>query len=432
MTTPTPAGQTARLRRWLGVLGAYFGAQGLAQLLSLTAGFLFIRSMAVEEYALYTLAFSVISFFTFATDLGSTASLVYFFHRAGDEPAGFAPYRAAVFSLRRAAFALGALAVLAAFPWVAAGRGFALGAAALAAVAIVLSVAGQLSAAIDLLLLRLADRYARSYRAEVVGAAVRCGLALGLAATARWAGWLPAWAAVGSGALAVGTTAWLARTGEPHAPAAGLELGPYRRQILRYLLPTLPGAVYFSFQAPLVVWLAATFGATRNIAEVGALGRLGMVFGVFTNLIQVVFLPRLAQLRDERLYLRRCLAFAGFLAAIAAGLFAFATLFPQPFLWVLGPRYQGLHAELLLVVAGAGVTLLSGYAVAVNGARSWNRWQAGAMVVLIAAQGTLAATLPLSTTAGLLWFNLGTALVGLLLQVAIAAVGFSRPRWVHW
>ena len=33
--------------------------------------------------------------------------------------------------------------------------------------------------------------------------------------------------------------------------------------MLRYLLPTLPGAAYYSIQGPLVIWLATTFGSTR-------------------------------------------------------------------------------------------------------------------------------------------------------------------------
>jgi hypothetical protein len=87
---------------------------------------------------------------------------------------------------------------------------------------------------------------------------------------------------------------------------------------------------------------------------------------------------------------------------------------------------------LLLVVAGSGLTLLSGFAVGVNLARSWNRWESLAVVVLIAAQASFVAFLPLGTTAGVLWFNLLSGLVGLSLQLAITALGFVRPQWVRW
>ena len=215
-------------------------------------------------------------------------------------------------------------------------------------------------------------------------------------------------------------------------PAVAADLRPYRRQVLRYLSPSLPSALYFSIQGPLTIWLTTTFGSTRNIAEVGALGRLGLVMGIFSNLAGVVFLPRLARVSDERLYLRRYLQFGALLLAVAAAMTAVAAAVPGIFLILLGGHYAGLHRELLLVVASSGLTLLGGYAVSVNLARSWNRWEGLAVVLLIAVQAVLVAVLPLGTTAGVLSFNLLTAATGLMLQLVITLGGFIRPRWVQW
>jgi hypothetical protein len=228
-------------------------------------------------------------------------------------------------------------------------------------------------------------------------------------------------------------TAILARSPRSRGLAAPAEdLRPYRREVLRYLLPSLPSALYFSVQGPLTVWLATTFGPVRNIAEVGALSRLGLVVGIFSNLTGVVFLPRLARISGERLYRRRYLQFGGLLAAVALALLGAAAVAPRAFLFILGPKYSGLERELLLTVAGAGLTLLGGYTVSVNLARSWNRWEGLAVVLLMAAQAALVTVLPLATTSGVLLFNLFTAAVGLFLQLLIALGGFTRPGWVQW
>ena len=87
---------------------------------------------------------------------------------------------------------------------------------------------------------------------------------------------------------------------------------------------------------------------------------------------------------------------------------------------------------MLLVVAGAGLSLLDGYAVSVNLARSWTRWQGLAVGSLVAVQAALVAVLPLSTTAGVLTFNLLGSAAALAGQVAILTAGFIRPAWVHW
>jgi O-antigen/teichoic acid export membrane protein len=429
LTAGLTAGRPAeRLLRWAGILSAFFTAQGLVQLAGLAAGLLLVRTLPVREFALYTLALSVTTFFIFLSDLGSTGSLVHFFHRAAREGEEWAPYLAAVLSLRRIGFLLGAAAVAVAFPHAAAAKGYGRTEIALALAAVLIAVWFQIGAAVRVLALRLTDRYGASYRAEVAGAAIRLLLTAAMVAAAL----LRAWIGILASAFGTALTALLAgRSGAP-GPAAETDLRPYRRRVLRYLLPTLPSALYFSIQGPLVVWLAATFGETRNIAEVGALTRLGMVVGLFSTLSGVVFLPRLARIADERAWRVRYFQFGGALLAITVALLAGAALFPGALLWVLGEKYSGLHRELLLVVAGAGLTLLGGYAVSVNLARAWTRWETAAVAVLILAQASLVAVVPLRTTAGVLLFNLGTAAVGLALQLAVTWTGFVRPQWVRW
>jgi O-antigen/teichoic acid export membrane protein len=437
---------TQTLRRWTGILSAYFTAQTLTQLAGLGAGLLLVRFLPVQQFALYTLATSVVTFFTFASDLGSTSSLLYFFHRAQKTGEDYRSYLAAVLSLRRGAFLLGAAGVLLAFPRSAAAKGFGLADVAAVTAALLLCVWFQISAAVRILTLRLAGEFGRSYRAEVAGGSVRLAVVLLMVGASL----LRAWLGMLGSALASATTAGLAGSAvasprgapdvAPRASAvpaaatdpAAADLGPYRRQILRYLLPSLPSALYFSIQGPLVVWLAATFGAAKNIAEVGALGRLGMIVGMFSGLTGVVLLPRMARIVDDRLYRRRYLQYGAFLLVIALGLLAVAALFPGAILLILGRHYSGLHRELVLVVAGGGLTLLGGYAVSVNLARSWNRWESLAVLLLAAAQAGFVVLLPLATTAGVLTFNLLSAATGLALQLAITAVGFRQPRWVQW
>jgi O-antigen/teichoic acid export membrane protein len=429
-TPPTPLDARAvlrdRARRWIGLLSAYFSTQSLIQLLGIATGILFIRTMAVREFALYTLAFSVITFFLFVSDLGSSSSLLYFFHRSHRTGEEFPPYVSAVLSLRRAGFVLGGLGVIVALPRLAAAKGFGAWETALATAAVLLCVWFQISASLGVLVLRLADRYKESYQAEMAGAILRLALAGVLVFSALLYAWL------GVLATGIGTAAVALLAGRHTAAPAGGDLRPYRRKVLRYMLPTLPSALYFSVQGPLVVWLAATFGGTRNIAEVGALTRLGMAVGLFSGLTGVIFLPRLSRITDERLYRRRYLQFGALLAAVAGALFCAAALAPGLFLFVLGGRYAGLGHELLLVVAGAGLTLLGGYAVNVNLARSWTRWETAAVLTLIAFQVVFVSVLPLGTTRGVLWFNVLSATVGLCLQLIVGLTGFVRPSWVHW
>jgi O-antigen/teichoic acid export membrane protein len=425
---PPPASWAARLRSAAKVLSAYFTAQTTSQLLGMAAGLLLVRLLPVDEFALYTLAGSVLTFFTFLTDLGSTGSLVFFAREARQEGQALGSYVAAVVSLRLRALVAGALVVGVTLPLLARAEGFGWTRSVPTVLAVIAAVAFQIAAAVRVLVLRLEDRYGPSYRAEVAGAALR------LAATAGVVGLITrsAWAGLATAALGSALTAWAAgRAGGAPTPPA-VDLAPFRRRVLRYLRPTLPSALYFALQAPLTVWLAALFAGTRNIAEVGALGRLGLLLGLFSSLIQVVFLPRLARVTEDRRYFVHYLEFGAILAAVAGVLMAAGLLMPGPLLAILGPQYQGLEHEVALVALGASLTLLGSYAVAVNLARSWTRFQTAAVLVLVAAQAAGAAVLPLSTTAGVLGFSILTAAVGLTTQLAVNLLGFFRPRWVLW
>ena len=421
--TPVVA-RLERVRRWTGILSAYFTAQTLTQLLGIAAGLLFVRYMPVGEFALYTLATSVITFFAFVTDLGSTSSLLHFFQKAGQVEGEFGRYVGAVVSLRRWAFLVGAIAVLAAFPASAVAKGFGPLEVALATIAVLLTVALQIGSSVRILILRLEDRLHQSYVAEGGGAATRLVLALAMMASSAMKSWLGLLA----GAAGTALTLRLARSSAHPASTAweAAELRPYRRAVLSYLVPTLPSAVYFSLQGPLVIWLAASFGQTSNIAQVGALGRLGMIVAIFSNLSAVVFLPRLARILDEGLWRRRAVQFGALLLAIGSALLVLGWLAPEPLLWILGGNYAALDAELMLVLGSAATMLLAGYTVGLCFSRGWTRAQPILTAIQLAFHVGFVFAFDLSTTAGVLGMSLAVAVVGVLLQLGYIVVASRR------
>lgn len=425
---PTPDAVLVRAQRWAGVALRFFSVQILLQATAIGAGLLFTNKLPVSEFAIYTIASSILVTFSFVTDLGSFSALAYFFHRGGTGHESYAAVARAVLTVRRWLFAaLAPVVVVVILRW---GIGASLTTVDLVALsALVLAIVWwQIEGTTRLYDLRLHGRYAESYRAEMAGALVRVALA-GLIV---YVGWRNATAAVATALAAALVTVWTTRAGKK-APAGNEEVSvPAARAVVRYLLPTLPNAVYFVVQGQFVVWFAAIFGDAAAVANIGALGRLGLVVGAFGALTSVVFVPRLAATTTDRQFTRRFFQFGLIQTVVAAGLLAAAWIAPRAFLFVLGPSYQGLTHELHLMILASGLSLVGGYLVAVNSAQSWNRWQPAGLVVLIAVQIVLAANLPLGTTAGALWFGVGSAVVGLVNQSVIAALGLTRPDWVRW
>lgn len=413
-------------RRWTKVAATFFAVHFTQQMVTLATGLLFIHSLSIEEFAIYTMATSVLLTFTFATDLGSSSALMHFFHQSqlGKEP--YANMANAVLSLRRWMFLAGAPVAVGILVMWGRANGLTAPMIALACVLVVATVWVQVQGTTRIVVLRLEGDYARSYRAEVLAALARLGaattvIALGLT-TSVWA--------LATALASAFVLAWVAHDGR--IPRAATSVRALQRKVLRYLAPSLPSAVYFAIQGQLVIWCAAWFGNLTLVANIGALGRLGLIVGALGGLSQVVFLPRLVKITDERLFVRRLVQFGAILTVMAGALFTASAVAPSAFLWLLGESYDSLSRELPLIVLAAGLSLLGGYLGAVILARSWNRLQPVALLMLIVVQALMLMWLRLDTTMGVAWFAVGSAVAGLASQLAIVTAGLMRPSWVTW
>ena len=295
--------------------------------------------MPVREFALYTLAFSVVTFFNFLSDLGSTSSLLHFFHRVGPGRGGLraVPRRRAVAAPRRVPAGRGGGGDR--LPLRGRGsRGSAGPRSPLVTAGILVCVWFQIQASIRILALRLRDRYAQSYRAEVGGTLLRLP-------RRRRHGGSPASSWPGSASRRPrrppALSAAIARPGRPERPPRPEDLGRHRRQILRYLLPTLPSALYFSVQGPLTIWLSATFGIDAHPRRGGGPGPAGADRGDVLGPHRGRLPAAPGRVRTTGSTAPATSSTDSLLAGVVAALLAAAALVPRLFLLVLGPHYRG-------------------------------------------------------------------------------------------
>jgi O-antigen/teichoic acid export membrane protein len=423
----------AKIRAWSRLFSEYAAAQAGVQLLAVLAGLWVVNLLPVREYALYTFALSIFAFLSVFSDLGVGSALLFFRRESRASGAAFAPYVRAAYQIRYTLLVGGLCAGLAFMVAVGPERGFTYAQIAAIAGVLVAAMWAQVGSSVAILQLRLEGQYRGSYLAEACGNALRL-----LVVAAMWLAAAPlAWLAMlsaAAGALASRTVATgaLRRAGDASRADAPrqLERTPLEG-IVRYVLPISLSAAYFSIQGPLTVWLSAYFAGTQSIAEVGALGRLGLIFGLFSGFMGAVLIPRLSTVTDDALYLRRYLQFWVVLAAFGGGVLAVAWSLPHWLLWLLGDAYAGLDSGVRVVAVTAALSSWGGYAVGINNARGWVRLQPIALLLFALAQISLIAALDLSTTIGVLYYGLWSSLMGLLLQLAINAAGFLGLAWVR-
>ncbi len=187
-------------------------------------------------------------------------------------------------------------------------------------------------------------------------------------------------------------------------------------------------AIFFCLQGQITVFLISFFGRADSVAEVGALGRLAMIFAVLTNLLTNVFAPAFARCQSPRRLRWQYAAIVGAVAGFSLIVICAAAFFPEAFLFVLGSKYAHLDRELVLMVAGSVATALTGTFWALNSSKAWITGSWLYIPLTLATQAALIPFTDFTTVRGVLIFNLLSATPNLLLNFALSYRGFRSLR----
>lgn len=403
----------------------YTAAHILARLMAAISGLILVRLLPVNEYGLYTLALTAFTFICTFSDLGATETLSFFRWRALKRNKPWVQYFHAVVRFRKTIFLFGFVA--ASLYVIASGRRVGTDWFPLLAGVLLMGLGAwfAIQSGINTYVLKLEQRFRAAYAVDISTEGVKllgAGLIWLLGLTTAIAGMVSI--AVGALVAALLSYKLLDQTGRAHIQTTRRRADKNRRLLLSQILPTLPGSIHFALQGVLVAGLAAYFGTIENVAEVGALGRLGVLIGIIAGFTGSVFVPRLLAITDEKVFLRRYLQW--WLTIIAFGLILLAAVavFPNEVLWLLGGNYSGLYQELLISAATAVVASWLSYSFAINRARGWMRFQQYSVPYIVVGQIVLLMLLDMSSTSGVLWFAFGSIGVGFTYQLILNIAGF--------
>lgn len=196
------------------------------------------------------------------------------------------------------------------------------------------------------------------------------------------------------------------------------------RQKVRHMYPF---TLFNCLQGQLSVGLISLFGASAQVADLGALSRLIVVFGLAGAPLVQIAIPSFARSKEKDQLLRQFKKVCAFYALFAAGIFTLVILLPTPILWLLGPQYSHLSHELRFTVIGL---IVSGYSTITWGllmARGWVQSMTLVIPVGLAAQVAGLCLFDLSSVSGVLSFNIFASVPTVLLACFILWGKFR-----HW
>ncbi len=138
------------------------------------------------------------------------------------------------------------------------------------------------------------------------------------------------------------------------------DLSSYKKKYWELLRPILFPYYFFYISVFFRSSIIYLISSTSVIAEAAALGRIMALFAMMDKAVELVILPRLGAISDVRKFLQRLLLCFIAVLLIASALLMSAWLFPNVWLWILGEKYKNIGTALLWSVAASGVERLSG------------------------------------------------------------------------
>jgi O-antigen/teichoic acid export membrane protein len=402
------------------LVGNFAIVQAVVQVIGFCSGILLVRTLEQRDYAYFTIANSMQGTINVLADIGISVGLISIGGRVWQDRHRFGQLVNTALTLRKK---LGAVVIIVSTPllyFLLVRNGAPFGYTAVLILLIVAGLFFQLSINVLSVVPRLRSDIRRIQSIDLIGSLARL---LGLIALIYF--FLNAAVAL---ALAAATSllqfAMLRSYAARVIDFEAADNAEDRAAMLGFIRQLFANAVFFSLQGQITVFLISFFARqTSSIAEIGALGRLAMIFAVLGNLLTNVFVPAFARCQSPRKLRWLYAAIAGGVIAFGVLVLAAAAFFPAQFLFVLGNKYTHLHRELLLMVGGAILSSVTATFWALNASRAW---VSGSWLYIPLTLTTQIALIPFtdfSSVAGVLIFNLLSVIPNLLLNLVLSFRG---------
>ena len=408
---------------WIKRIGAVGGAQTLIQGIGFLAGILVVRSLSMQQYALFTLANTMLGTMNVLGDGGISSGVMAQGGNVWTDRVRLGGVVATGLKLRRqfAGWSL-AISIPVLVYLLRSHQASWLETAALVAV-VSLSFSYVLLGSVYNVAPSLHQRLAETQR---IGLVQNTGRLAGLAALVL------AWPYAVTALLpSLASQAWasiqLKHLSSELADATRPVDPKVKTAVLSVVKRMLPACIYFCISGQTTLWLISLLGNTTSLAQVGALSRLGQAFTVLSSVTTIMIVPRFARLPQKPgLVLRRYFQVLLVLAVAGAGILALVVAYPGQTLWVLGRDYSGLTSEVKLLASGSVISLLAGTAFGLGNARGWVIHPVVGIGAEILWQVLWICLLDVSKVQGVLWLGIAMSAFQVILFSANVVIWARR------
>ncbi|MDE5417562.1 hypothetical protein L3049_06035 [Labilibaculum sp. DW002] len=406
--------QYAKVLHWGKLISITGLAQVLVQAVGFISGILVIRLLPVEEYALYTLANTMLGTMTVLADGGISSGVMAQGGKVWQDKEKLGAVLATGLDLRKKFAIVSLLVSIPILLYLLLDHG----ASWLTATLIVISLIPAFFAALSDSLLQIVPKLHQN-----IGPLQRNQVEVGvgrLALTGLTIFIFPFTfvALLASGLPRIYGNIQLKKITAPFVISATKPDPVIRKEILAIVKRILPSAIYYCLSGQITIWLISIFGDTAAIAQLGALGRFLMLFVLLGVLIDTLFVPRFARMpNNKKKIINSFLKINLFLFFICIVFGLIFIVLKDQLLWILGPDYANLSKEFVLMMISGCMAFTSS---AINKILSSRGIVIPALLFIISAIGVQLITaffVPLGEVYGVILFSLYTTLVIYLIRI---------------
>lgn len=394
------------------VLSKFISVQLVVQVLGLASGILLVRTLRKEEYAYFTIANTMQGTMNILADSGMGSAIYLIGGKVWQDRYRFGQLVNTAIQLRRHLAVIAIAMVTPVLLWMLSSNGASISYSVLITLVILIELNFYLANGVLGTVPRLHSQINRIQNLALIFAGSR----LTFLVVAYWT-FLNAATAVflsmiASGLQNLGLRYWVTDSIDIEASINRED----QEAIWKTVKSQAPYCIFYCVQGQLTILLISIFGRTQNIAEVGALGRLGVIFSVIGSIMSSIVLPSYARCQEINLLRLRYWQIIGGISCLAVAIIGIATIFSRELLWILGEQYAGLQSVVVLMVASAMLQTISATVCSLNIAKGWVKDSWLIVPLTIITQVFLLIFLDVSTVKGVITFGLFSILPTLIVN----------------
>jgi O-antigen/teichoic acid export membrane protein len=407
---------------WAKILSKFVSIQIVVQALTLVSGIFLVRTLSQKEYAYYTIATSMQGTMTILADMGISIGLSAIGGKVWQNKYRFGQLINTALHLR---YYLAAASILFVAPisiWMLSRNGASLWYAASITMMVLLGLNFQLTIGVLNIVPRLHSQINQIQKLDLVFNISRIVL-LGVSYLTLFNTVVVTFMA----SLALGIQRFflgnlVADNIDRKAPLNNEDSA----EILKIIKQSAPNTIFYCFQGQLTVWLLSIFGSVETVAEIGALGRLAVIFAVIGSVMTGIVLPSFARCQSPKFLFRRYAQILATISLFSAALVALAALFPNQLLWIIGSKYSHLQSELILVIVSSGLLFVVNTMWSLNATKAWLNLVWLQIPGVLIAQIITLILIDVSTLKGAIIFGMAPLIPGFILNSFMTYKGFKN------